>query len=1106
MIGEQIDMSWIFLAIDIVIKMTLLLLGVIALDRFCNHRSAAFRHRIWAFAFVSIALLPLASFTVPELRLTILPKSSLERFWNKGLSWAEQDENTLNTNNQAVREEGIQASTEAGWTGKTVLAQGGPTDRPHSKSLHSVPNGEVAFSAPPSPAPSDDITTSRFGLVHWIGFAWLFGVGLAILPLGIGIGRTISLKNSSQSIHDHEAARLFADLCRKLNVHRVVRFLENHGSVVPMTWGVFRPVVMVPIDWRQWTPDRIRLVVLHELAHVARLDVVYQTLARIVCAVFWFHPLSWYALKRLRTERELACDDCVVMAGELPSHYARQLVSIAKEYRASVYPPAVAMAQRTGLENRIRSMLDQARSHSPLTKRVALSMVCVATIAVLTLAPIRLGTSASTTGDNDGAKSQKETGPATDGTKTLKLSGVVVGPGGENIAQALIRVVRVFQSNTTWQNQFEIVAQGRANHVGFFELEVPANSSRFANSVHFEEQSLRVHASKDGYGSDEVVVEEASTLAVLQLVSDTKAIEGRIVDLEGKPVAGVKVRVKKIDKPSAPINEWLEQAKNNPPVVANDGMAMLADSNASDRPKIAFYPSNQSILALDEREAPETTTDADGSFTLRGVGDGRQATLQLESPRIATAWVHCVAYDMEPVNMPAMDPRYRVGKTFGRRFEYSCEPTQWVQGIVRDRGTGDPIPGVTVSLSQFGDNLLQVEGFLQTVTDTQGRYVLKGIPKAPNQSRGIRLRFLPQDDQPYFRLDLSVPKSATLEPIDFHVDMTRGVWIEGQVKDAKTKQPLRAMVAYYPSRSNGNAKDHEAWDEGVMTMGYDDMHPTDATGHFRIPGMVGTGVVRVVVEKDSEYEIVPSKAGDVVMQDLNQKYFHLAMPGNAMVPIDFAKDTKPKPIEVEVTPLPSRSFHVVDGDGNDVTEYRMAGRFPRARPTVSGRGMQYWERKPLDSAVTKVLPGNAMERKRPIMFWEPKRRLGAVIPLASVGEDDRQPFRVTLQPCATLKGKIVGKNETAVGGLVHVGVGLHQVHSISRISGSMSSTAYPEFGFLEAKPLSKEGMFELSVPPGDNYAMVLSGDYNVVLFQDRTLEPGQTIDLGTIDVSVDRTK
>lgn len=100
--------------------------------------------------------------------------------------------------------------------------------------------------------------------------------------------------------------------------------------------------------------------------------------------------LTWYALRRLRIERELACDDCVLMSGALPSSYASELLTVARECQAMALSPAVAMAQPSGLEKRIRALFDKTRSHLPVSYRRRRIVMLGILAAVTLLAIVRL--------------------------------------------------------------------------------------------------------------------------------------------------------------------------------------------------------------------------------------------------------------------------------------------------------------------------------------------------------------------------------------------------------------------------------------------------------------------------------------------------------------------------------------------------------------------------------------------------------------------------------------------------------------------------------------------------------------------------------------------
>src|SRR5712671_6095251 len=98
----------------------------------------------------------------------------------------------------------------------------------------------------------------------------------------------------------------------------------------------------VGADWRTWPPETLRAVIAHEMAHVVRQDVAWQLVARLACALYWFQPLAWLAAWRMRVEREYACDDSVLRAGERPIAYARILLDVASRLNAGTSAPGAA--------------------------------------------------------------------------------------------------------------------------------------------------------------------------------------------------------------------------------------------------------------------------------------------------------------------------------------------------------------------------------------------------------------------------------------------------------------------------------------------------------------------------------------------------------------------------------------------------------------------------------------------------------------------------------------------------------------------------------------------------------------------------------------------
>ena len=177
------------------------------------------------------------------------------------------------------------------------------------------------------------------------------------------------------------------DVRRTLGMGTAVRALESPGAAVPMTWGTLRPVVLLGEEAGHWPAERLHAVLLHELIHVRRHDLLAQIAAQAACCLYWFHPLVWLAARELRKERERACDDAVLAGGVAAPDYAGHLLDLARvlvERRSLADAPA--MAETGDLEERVRAVLDGSRNRSPLSRRLAASVAALACALVLPVA------------------------------------------------------------------------------------------------------------------------------------------------------------------------------------------------------------------------------------------------------------------------------------------------------------------------------------------------------------------------------------------------------------------------------------------------------------------------------------------------------------------------------------------------------------------------------------------------------------------------------------------------------------------------------------------------------------------------------------------------
>jgi TonB family protein len=161
---------------------------------------------------------------------------------------------------------------------------------------------------------------------------------------------------------------------------------------MPLAWGAFRPVVLLPAAALEWPAARLRAVLLHEWLHHRRRDLWTQAIGQIACCLYWFHPLAWLALSRQRREREGACDDAVLRHGVAPHDYATSLVDVVRAIGSARRESAgaLAMADSSSLEFRVRAVLDRAIDRRPLTPRATFAVALAAAAILAPLATVNL--------------------------------------------------------------------------------------------------------------------------------------------------------------------------------------------------------------------------------------------------------------------------------------------------------------------------------------------------------------------------------------------------------------------------------------------------------------------------------------------------------------------------------------------------------------------------------------------------------------------------------------------------------------------------------------------------------------------------------------------
>ncbi|MEM6794948.1 MAG: M56 family metallopeptidase [Acidobacteriota bacterium] len=263
-----------------------------------------------------------------------------------------------------------------------------------------VPSAAPLADAARSGGPSGASQSAAAGLSGWglAAWVWLSGAALLLARLALSSIRAGLEVRRAVSVTQPELLEDIRRLSDELGLRARVRAVSSERWSTPMAWGLVRPTILLPAASRGWTPERRRVVLLHELAHLVRRDCLALLVARAAQALHWPNPLTWLAVRRLRAEREQACDDLVLRSGTPGPDYAQHLLEIARSVKRSIEPDwaTVAMARPSELEGRLLAILDSSLSReSAAPRRVWVAASACFAALLLPLASAQPGASGS---------------------------------------------------------------------------------------------------------------------------------------------------------------------------------------------------------------------------------------------------------------------------------------------------------------------------------------------------------------------------------------------------------------------------------------------------------------------------------------------------------------------------------------------------------------------------------------------------------------------------------------------------------------------------------------------------------------------------------------
>ena len=336
-----------FLA-EATVETSLLMLAALALTMALRRRSAALRHWVLAAALACAAIAPLLGNLMPRWQLpaTFAPFAA------------------------------------------DITALSPPVHGESGNNLPVRPDPQREAARPPTP----EFLSSPILLAP--AAIWLAGAVAMLSALIVGFARLSAAARSAARVADGPWAAQAAEIRQAYRLRTPLTLLQSRHPSLLVTWGLFRPVVILPAGAPRWTGDRVGFVLAHELAHVRRGDWAVHLGAELLKCVHWFNPLVWIACARLRDESERACDDVVLNRGVDTGTYAKALVEIARELRQQrLWAAAPAMARASSLERRVLAMLDDRLNRRPVSRGASVGTLML--LAAITL-PIAGFTAAQT--------------------------------------------------------------------------------------------------------------------------------------------------------------------------------------------------------------------------------------------------------------------------------------------------------------------------------------------------------------------------------------------------------------------------------------------------------------------------------------------------------------------------------------------------------------------------------------------------------------------------------------------------------------------------------------------------------------------------------------
>jgi RNA polymerase sigma factor (sigma-70 family) len=659
---------------------------------------------------------------------------------------------------------------------------------------------------------------------------------------------------------------------------------------------------------------------------------------------------------------------------------------------------------------------------------------------------------------------------ATDAAQTLAFLGRVLDPTGKPSAGAKIHLFYYATHKVPMPVRAISDSEGRFHFTATrkeFDTSYSADPWNRASPV----------AVMDGFGlglprfdADTPSYDKEVTL---QLARDDMPLNGRILDLQGKPVVGATVRVRGIRVPrSGELASFLDalQGQKEGFNVHSGLLTGFFDP---------YYGLNWDSLFA------RVITNAEGRFQINGIGRERIADLLFEGNGIETKYVYALTRATPRIDVPshkkqAWNP---LMTHYGANFDHVAAPSRPIAGVVRDKDTDKAIAGVRLQNAMLAGGIVDQRLVMQSVTDKEGRYRIHGMPCG----QGNSLEVTPPADQPYLMMYQPVVDAPGLQAVKVDVALKRGIWIDVRVTDKRTGKAVPSSAEYNVFSDNPHLKELP----GFTNRMHQDTH--SEAGRFRLVGLPGRGLVSVWAAND-HYLL---GAGADKIKELQRGLIPGTTPRivsarhtHGIVEVNPAADAEQVSVEVVLDPGRAIKGQVLGPDGKPLAGVLISG-----LDEYTHWGHKQWGNGPSKTA-DFTMTGLASGRTRLLQFAQLDKKLAGSL---LVDGDAKGPLRVTLVPAGSLSGRVITRQgKPAVGGLINA----------SRVESTVPDGVIPvanDEGSLPRPPRSdKDGRFRIDgLAPGLKYHLLYeAGGYLLRIIgplgADLTVKAGETKDVGDL--------